>query len=283
MTERGPVLYGPSGYVMTNASFSPYGYLYYPWNAYPSEWRTYSGLREPVPVEPHSGGPERPEERPPYVEHVDWSSKYPNEVILHGPRGKKEIALTFDDGPDDEWTPKVLDVLARFDVKATFFVVGRRCERNPSVLRRIAREGHSIGNHSWNHPNLAKLTAEEIRSQIQRTDETIRKQTGKTPVLLRPPYGAISDTVVEEAIKARKKIILWDVDSLDWMELTGRQVAVNILSHTRPGSIILMHSAGGVGESLQGTVDALPIVIETLHRRSYTFRTVPQLLNIHEQ
>lgn len=177
--------------------------------------------------------------------------------------------------------PMVLNALARFHVKATFFVVGRRCEANPDMLRRIAREGHVIGNHSWNHPNLAKLTAaEDVRSQIQRTDEVIRRLTGITPVLFRPPYGALSDTVVEEAVKAKKKVILWNVDSLDWMQLSGRQVAANILAHTRPGSIVLQHSAGGVGESLQGSVDALPVVIQTLRGRSYKLLTVPQLLNL---
>lgn len=274
MNQRGPILYGPSGCVKPYASLSPY----YPWYGYPDVWVANAGWREPAPLEPHIGGPERPEEHAPHIEHLDWASKYPTEVILHGPL-RKEVALTFDDGPDDQWTPKVLDVLARFHVKATFFVVGRRCERTPDVLRRIAQEGHMIGNHSWNHPNLAKLNAVEVHSQIQRTDEVIRKLTGTTPVLLRPPYGELSDTVVEEAIKAKKKIILWNVDSLDWMQLNAKQVAANILAHTHPGSIILQHSAGGVGESLQGTVDALPVVIQTLQSRSYKLLTVPQLWN----
>ncbi|GCL73551.1 polysaccharide deacetylase family protein [Paenibacillus naphthalenovorans] len=273
VNRQGSVVYGPS------RCATPY--TAYDWrNRHPAVPIQHGGLREPAPVEPHIGGPERPEEHAPHIEHLDWSSKYPTEVILHGPL-RKEAALTFDDGPDGLWTPMVLDALARFHVKATFFVVGRRCEANPDVLRRIAREGHVIGNHSWNHPNLAKLTAaEDIRSQIQRTDEVIRRLTGITPVLFRPPYGALSDTVVEEAVKAKKKVILWNVDSLDWMQLSGRQVAANILAHTRPGSIVLQHSAGGVGESLQGSVDALPVVIQTLRGRSYKLLTVPQLLNL---
>jgi peptidoglycan/xylan/chitin deacetylase (PgdA/CDA1 family) len=232
-----------------------------------------------LPVDPHAGGPERPEERPAQPERVDWSARYPDEIVLHGPE-RKEVALTFDDGPDDEWTPQVLRVLDRFGVKATFFVVGQRSERNPSVLRRIVREGHIVGNHSWNHPNLSKMTKEEVRSQLERTDSVIRKVTGKTTRLFRPPYGAISDIVVQEAVRLHKKMILWNVDSLDWMQLTARQVAANVLSHTQPGSFILMHSAGGAGESLQGTVDGLPIVIQSLRRLGYSFRTIPQLLGI---
>ncbi|MBP1157012.1 MULTISPECIES: polysaccharide deacetylase family protein [unclassified Paenibacillus] len=277
MTWRGSIIYDPFGCMMPYAAWSPYLYGFDPWNGYPTAPITNGGLREPVPLEPHIGGPERPEEHASHIEHLDWSSKYPTEVILHGPL-LKEAALTFDDGPDDQWTPKVLDVLARFHVKATFFVVGSRCDRNPDMLRRIAREGHVIGNHSWNHPNMAKLSPEVIRSQIQRTDDVIRMVTGTTPFLLRPPYGALSDTIVEEAIKAKKKIILWNVDSLDWMQLNGKQVAANILAHTCPGSIILQHSAGGVGESLQGTVDALPGVIKALRTQSYKLLTVPELL-----
>ncbi|KIL40020.1 xylanase [Gordoniibacillus kamchatkensis] len=231
------------------------------------------------PVEPHAGGPERPEERPPHVEHVDWSARYPNEIVLRGPEAK-EVALTFDDGPDDVWTPKVLDQLARVKVKATFFIFGRRAERFPNVLRRIVREGHIVGNHTWSHPNLTKLTADEVRSELERTDAVIRRETGKVTALFRPPYGALNDVVVQEVIRLKKKIIFWNVDSLDWMQLNARQVAANILSNTRPGSIILQHSAGGVGENLQGTVDAIPVVVNELHKRGYAFRTVPQLVNI---
>ncbi|WP_276351491.1 polysaccharide deacetylase family protein [Cohnella caldifontis] len=229
------------------------------------------------PVDPHAGGPERPEERPPHHVRVDWSSKYPNEVILRGPR-RRAVALTFDDGPDDLWTPKVLDALARLKVPGTFFVVGQRCERVPKVLDRISRERHAIGNHSWNHANLSKLRAEAIRSQISRTNATIRRLTGKTPDMLRPPYGAISDAVVNEARSAGMKIILWNVDSLDWMQLNGEQVSANILSNVSPGSVILQHSAGGTGQNLQGTVDALPDVVGSLRERGYRFLTVPELL-----
>jgi peptidoglycan/xylan/chitin deacetylase (PgdA/CDA1 family) len=237
------------------------------------------GRSDNRPVDPHAGGPERPEERPAQHVQVDWSAKYPHEVILHGPR-RREVALTFDDGPDDVWTPKVLDALARSGVPATFFVVGQRCERVPQVLVRISREGHAIGNHSWDHANLSKLGTEAIRTQIQKTDATIRRLTGHTPSMLRPPYGALSDAVVNEARRAGKIIVLWNVDSLDWMQLKGRQVAANILSHASPGSIILQHSAGGTGENLQGTVDALPVVVRLLRERGYRFRTVPQLLGL---
>jgi peptidoglycan/xylan/chitin deacetylase (PgdA/CDA1 family) len=210
---------------------------------------------------------------------VDWASLYPDVIVLHGPTNRKAVALTFDDGPDDLWTPKILDVLRAHQVKGTFFCVGRRIEQHPKVLQRIVREGHVVGNHSWDHPNLTKIPIAEVRAQIQRTDDIIHRWTNLRPAMFRPPYGALNAAVIEEIRKLKDKIIFWNVDSLDWMKLTGPQVAANILAHVNPGSIVLMHSAGGRGESLQDTVDALPYVIETLRRHGYRLLTVPQLIN----
>jgi peptidoglycan/xylan/chitin deacetylase (PgdA/CDA1 family) len=229
---------------------------------------------------PLQHGPERAEERPPHTQHVDWASMFPNEVILHGPTNRKVVSLTFDDGPDDVWTPQVLDVLKRFNVKGTFMCVGRRIQQNPEVLRRIIREGHVVGNHTWSHPNLTKIPLNEVRNQIESTSNEIHRLAGVRPVLFRPPYGALNLDVIREIMSLGDKIIYWDVDSLDWAGLTARQVSINILAHVGPGSIILQHSAGGRGESLLDTVRSLPYTIQTLHREGYHFATVPQLLNI---
>ncbi|WP_282197961.1 polysaccharide deacetylase family protein [Collibacillus ludicampi] len=234
-------------------------------------------MRQQVP--PHAHGPERHEERHPHLVHVDWASRFPNEVILHGPP-RREVAFTFDDGPDDIWTPRILDVLKQYDVKATFMCVGRRIQQHPQVLLRMIREGHIVGNHTWNHPNLTKITLAEARLQIIRTSDEINRIAGVRPRLFRPPYGALNADVIRELITLDYKIIFWNVDSLDWAKLTAPQVAANILAHTRPGSIILQHSAGGVGESLEDTVQAIPYVVETLRQGGYRIVTVPQMLNI---
>jgi len=210
---------------------------------------------------------------------IDWSAIYPNEVILHGPR-IQAVALTFDDGPDDEWTPQVLDDLRESGAKATFFCVGQRIEAHPEVFLRMVREGHVVGNHSWNHPNLARIPLAAAQAQITRTDEIMERLAGVRPRLLRPPYGALSHELVHLAMRMNKTIILWNVDSLDWTEIPDRQVAAHILSHAGPGSIILQHSAGGVGQSLQNTVNAIPYVIDTLRRRRFAIRTVPALVNV---
>ncbi|CRK82258.1 polysaccharide deacetylase family protein [Neobacillus massiliamazoniensis] len=229
---------------------------------------------------PLQHGPERLAERPPHTQHVDWSSMFPNEVILHGPTNRRLVSLTFDDGPDNVWTPQVLDVLNRYNIKGTFMCVGQRIQQNPQVLTRIIREGHVVGNHSWSHPNFTKIPLNEVRGQIEGTANEVNRLTGMRPVLFRPPYGALNLDVIREIMSLRDKIIFWNVDSLDWDGLTGPQVAANILAHAGPGSIILQHCAGGRGESLLDTIQALPYVIQTLRQEGYNFVTVPQLLNI---
>jgi len=110
-----------------------------------------------------------------------------NSVHVDGPY----IAMTFDDGPSAALTPKLLDLLAAHHIKATFFVIGENVAEHPEIVARAAREGHEIANHSWSHPNFAKMSQESVRSQLQRTDDAIKSATGKSPTLMRPPYGSI--------------------------------------------------------------------------------------------
>ncbi|CAM3777719.1 polysaccharide deacetylase family protein [Alicyclobacillus pomorum] len=228
---------------------------------------------------PLEGGPERSPERPPYAVHVDWHALYPNEIILEGPTNKREVALTFDDGPDDLWTPRIQQVLDAYRIKATFMCVGQRVQSNPRILRRLVRDGHIVGNHSWSHPNFTKIPASQVPVQIEETTNLIHRVAGVRPRFFRPPYGALDNEVIREVIALKDKILFWNVDSLDWSGLTAEQVSVNVLAHTKPGSIILMHSAGGRGESLNDTVQALPHIIRTLRGGGYQFKTVPELLD----
>src|SRR5207244_1172338 len=127
------------------------------------------------------------------------------------------IALTFDDGPSAKLTPKLLDLLAAHHIKATFFVIGENVSEHPEIVARAAREGHQIGNHSWSHPNLGKMSDDAVRRQLQRTEDAIKSAIGAPPTLLRPPYGSITARQ-KRWIHADfgYKIILWDVDPLDW-------------------------------------------------------------------
>lgn len=200
----------------------------------------------------------------------------PNVPISRRP---KEVALTFDDGPDHLWTPRILDVLSAYQVKATFMCLGKQVARNPRVLQRIKADGHIIGNHSWDHPYLTKVPLSEVRMQVERTANEIAKVAGVNPRLFRPPYGDLNDDVIREIASLKKEILLWDIDSWDWKGLSGPQVAKNILGHVRDGSIVLQHCSGPF-ETVNGTLEALPYIIEVLRERGYTFSTVPKLLRM---
>ncbi len=208
--------------------------------------------------------------------------KYPNAIKTNGPRLQR-IALTFDDVPDPRFTPQILDVLRKYRVKATFFIVGNRAAKHPALVKRIVREGHSIGNHSYSHPQFPKLGMRQFRSQIIRTERIIGRITGFRPRLIRPPYGEITEQQLKWAEARGYKLVNWNVDSLDWKGLSRAQVKRNILSHAGKGSIILQHGGGGTGSNLRGTIEALPDVIETLRRKGYTFVTVPDMLNVPER
>jgi peptidoglycan/xylan/chitin deacetylase (PgdA/CDA1 family) len=192
-----------------------------------------------------------------------------NSVHVDGPY----IAMTFDDGPSAALTPKLLDLLATHHIKATFFVIGENVAEHPEIVARAAREGHEIASHSWSHPNFAKMSQESVRSQLQRTDDAIKSAIGKSPTLLRPPYGSITE---------REKrwihdefgydIILWDVDPLDWKRPGSMVVRNRILKQTRPGSIVLSHDIH------PGTVEAMPSTFDELEAKGFKFVTVSELL-----
>lgn len=192
-------------------------------------------------------------------------------VTVEGPF----IALTFDDGPNEKLTPRLLDLLAQHHIHATFFVLGECVERNPDILKRAAREGHEIGNHSWSHPNLAKMSDESVRGQIKRTEELIAGTTGTRPTLFRPPYGSITahqKHLVHDELGYQ--IILWDVDPLDWKNPGPTVVANRILKETRPGSIVLSHDIHAQ------TIEAMPRTLNELEAKGFKFLTVSELLSM---
>ncbi|MFD1774572.1 polysaccharide deacetylase family protein [Paenibacillus rhizophilus] len=208
--------------------------------------------------------------------------KYPDVIKTNGPRIKK-IALTFDDVPDPRFTSQILDVLRKYRVKATFFIVGNRAAKHPYLVKRIVREGHSIGNHSYNHPQFSKLSVRQFRSQIIRTENIINKIARFKPRLIRPPYGEINEQQLKWSESHGYKLVNWSVDSLDWKGLPKEKVKRNVLAHAGRGSIILQHGGGGVGSNLKGSIEALPEIIEALRRKGYTFVTVPEMLKVPEK
>ena len=185
-------------------------------------------------------------------------------------KNKKVVALTFDDGPDGNTTPQALDILAKYKIKATFFVQGKNIAGNEAILKRMQSEGHEVGNHSWNHPILTKLSLEDAKKQITDTEDAIKSVLGKSTKLMRPPYGAISDDI-RNSLDLR--FIMWDVDSLDWKSKNEAAIFTEIQHQTSDGAIILMHDIH------QPSVNSLSKVIEYLKEQGYSFVTVSELLN----
>lgn len=185
-------------------------------------------------------------------------------------KNKKVVALTFDDGPDGNTTPQALDILAKYKINATFFVQGKNIAGNEAILKRMQSEGHEVGNHSWNHPILTKLSLEDAKKQLTDTEDAITKVLGKSSKLMRPPYGAISDDIRNSLDLS---FIMWNVDSLDWKSKNEAAILTEIQHQTSDGSIILMHDIH------QPSVNSLPKVIEYLQGQGYSFVTVSELLN----
>jgi peptidoglycan/xylan/chitin deacetylase (PgdA/CDA1 family) len=149
---------------------------------------------------------------------------------LTAPRQPGELALTFDDGPNTAWTPKLLDVLAEHGVKATFFMLGSRAEGAPELVRRVAAEGHLIANHSWSHPNLALTVAGKVRDELVRTSAVLEEITGERVRYFRPPFGARRPVVFRIARELELTPVLWNAMTSDWSEPSGDKIAVALMA-----------------------------------------------------
>jgi peptidoglycan/xylan/chitin deacetylase (PgdA/CDA1 family) len=207
-------------------------------------------------------------------------ARQPGRVFLSGPANQRKVALTFDDGPDTTYTPAILDLLAEYGVKATFFLRGDRIPGREWVVQRIINEGHVIGNHTQTHANLRKLGVARIREEVLHTEELIAAQTGLRPALVRPPYGEMSESGLDWLAGAGYVMTNWSVDSGDWQAKNADEIMINILPDLYPGSVILLHCAGGTGQDLTPTVNATEDLLYTLWGLGYEIVTLPELLSV---
>jgi peptidoglycan/xylan/chitin deacetylase (PgdA/CDA1 family) len=175
----------------------------------------------------------------------------------------KVLYLTFDDGPDPTWTPRVLALLRQYGVHATFFELGVQVRENPNLPALVRADGHRIGNHTYGHKRLTGLDAADLRSQIRR---------GPRATCLRPPFGDVDARVRRAALDAGQRIVLWNVDTRDWSRPGTPHIVRAVLKDAHPGATILMHDAGG---DRSQTVAALRILLPRLIAQGYTFATVP--------
>lgn len=196
-------------------------------------------------------------------------TNYEYDVVINRKidKSKKMIALTFDDGPNYN-TSKVIDVLNKYDIRATFFVLGSRAINNKDILKKMADSGMEIGNHTYNHLLLTKYDENKIRSEIGDTSEVIYSATKKRPKLLRPSYGSVNNKIKKVA---NMPIIIWDIDTLDWKYHNSKRITSRVVNKVRDGDIILMH------DIYSASLNALSNIIPILQDNGYEFVTIDEL------
>jgi peptidoglycan-N-acetylglucosamine deacetylase len=194
-----------------------------------------------------------------------------NSCLVDGP----QLAITFDDGPHPTHTPRLLDMLKERGIKATFYVLGQRVVEHPEIVRRMVDEGHEIGNHTWNHPALTKISASRIASEINRTTEAIENAVGVRPTTFRPPYGATNQSINKRLNdEFGLTVAMWSVDPQDWKYRNAPRVSNHIATHGKPGAIILAHDIHA------STIDAMPAALDALIGQGYKFATVSELIEL---
>lgn len=187
-------------------------------------------------------------------------------------REEKKIAISFDCAWGTEHTDAILKALDQNDVRCTFFMVEFWTEKYPEYVKKIDEAGHEIGTHSKTHPYMSKLSEAEIRAELSSSSEAITAVTGKKVDLFRPPYGDYDNLVIDTAKSMGIYSIQWDVDSLDWKDLSATDIAMRIINGVKPGSIILCHNNG------LHTAEALPLIFSTLQNRGYEFVPIGELI-----
>lgn len=207
---------------------------------------------------------------------VEIAKNNPDMVFINGYTDKKICALTFDDGPDGTVMPKILDILKKNSINASFFLIGNQVKAYKNVVKRTYEEGNLVLNHSFTHPDFFKLSEKDIKKQLSETEDVIYGATGKRPAIIRPPYGSLNDTIISTSRALDYHIAIWSTDTLDWSQKEKDNIVKNVVDNIRPGEIILMHC----NSDKKATAEALPIIISELRDKGYSFVTLDKLLNI---
>lgn len=199
------------------------------------------------------------------------------DIIVANRNASKQIAITFDDGPSEKYTPEILDILREYNVKATFFVVGKNAESFPEIVKSEYNDGHEIGNHTYSHPQMKAITTNQADEEIKKTQEIIEKIIGKPPKLFRPPGGYLNNSIVDKITSNGCKTVLWSwrQDTRDWESPPVEKIVNTVLSNLKDGDIILFHD---YNSHKSPTPEALKIIIPKLKERGYEFVTVSELV-----
>jgi len=213
---------------------------------------------------------------------LDHKSPLFGRVFWRGPKNLRVMSLTFDDGPTEPYTSAILDILKKYQVKATYFVLGRKIELYPEALRKIAADGHEIGNHGYNHKVLLLKSPSEIKAEIKQTEDLILSLTGKKPALFRAPHGWKGPCLKKAVREAGYELVSWTTGVWDTDRPGEQKIIRRSLKAFRNGVILLFHDGRGLEEDADCSqlVAALPVIIESALSQGYQFLTVSQLLEL---
>jgi len=185
---------------------------------------------------------------------------------------EKKIAISFDAAWGDNYTREILDILDKYNIKSSFFLVGFWIDKYPEHVKEIHRRGHDVGNHSTNHPYMTKLSEEEMIKELNITGNKIKELTKEKPILFRPPFGDYNDKLISVCRDNGYYVIQWDVDSLDWKEMGVQPVVDRVVRNVKNGSIVLFHN------NAKFVLEYLPIIIERLQKEGYEILPISRLI-----
>jgi peptidoglycan/xylan/chitin deacetylase (PgdA/CDA1 family) len=209
-----------------------------------------------------------------------WLAHLATPFCVHrAPRAGRRVALTFDDGPDPAWTPRLLETLAAHDVRATFFVVGERAARAASTVRAIAGAGHEVASHGWSHRSLWLCGPRRTAAEIDRAQATLTALTGAAPRLFRPPWGMVNAAMFPLLRARRLRPVFWSIQPEGLRPARAEDQAAYVVRRAHPGAIVDLHDAEGARGAPARTLAALPAMLAGLRAAGYTPATVSELLD----
>jgi peptidoglycan/xylan/chitin deacetylase (PgdA/CDA1 family) len=210
------------------------------------------------------------------------SGQWYGQTFASGVRGSKQVALTYDDGPNDPHTLKLLEVLAKHSVRATFFMIGRYVQQRPDIARAVAQAGHVIGNHTFTHPLLIFESAAQTRSQLVDCRQALDDTIGEHSNLFRPPFGGRRPATIRIARELGLRTVMWNVTGYDWNAPPAAMIAKKVARQMRGGDVILLHDGGhrAMGADREQTVIATENLIQRYKAEGYEFVTVGEMLAV---